>query len=81
MTINSRPLEMSRPLAVDRIGKAGLEIEVRASPAECVALARRMAIPVVMALNCRFRLSAVPGAVVLAATVAALLLQPSTHTS
>jgi len=66
MTAHARPLEMSRPLAVDRVRAGGLEVEVDASPKECVALARRMAIPAVLELSCRFHLSAVPGAALVA---------------
>jgi uncharacterized metal-binding protein YceD (DUF177 family) len=58
--------ELSRPLAVDRVGPGGLAVEVRADAAECVALAARMAIPAVTDLLCRFRLTAIPGAVLLA---------------
>jgi uncharacterized metal-binding protein YceD (DUF177 family) len=58
--------ELCRPVAVDRIGPDGLEVEVRASEAECGALARRMAIPAVLECVCRFSLSAAPGGVVLA---------------
>lgn len=58
--------ELSRPLAVDRVGPGGLAVEVRADAAECVALAVRMAIPAVTDLLCRFRLTAIPGAVLLA---------------
>jgi uncharacterized metal-binding protein YceD (DUF177 family) len=58
--------ELCRPLAVDRVGPDGLVVEVRASAAECVALTRRMAVPAVTGLLCRFRLTAIPGAVLLA---------------
>ena len=66
MTAGPPVPELCRPLAVDRVGPGGLAVEVRANPAECAALAARMAIPAVLDLLCRFRLSAVPGAVVLA---------------
>jgi uncharacterized metal-binding protein YceD (DUF177 family) len=59
--------ELYRPLAVDRVGPGGLEVEVRASEAECQALAARMAIPAVRDVVCRFNLTAAPGGVVLAA--------------
>ena len=57
---------MHRPLAVEQVGVAGLEQEVRASEAECRALAARMAIPAVRDLLCRFRLTAIGGGAVLA---------------
>jgi uncharacterized metal-binding protein YceD (DUF177 family) len=49
--------EFSRPVAVDRIGPKGLDTEVTASEAECAALARRLQVPAVLALTCRFRLT------------------------
>lgn len=58
--------EFHRPVAVDRIGPAGREIEVVADAAECAALTTRMAIPAVLALRCRFRLTPEPGGVVVA---------------
>ena len=58
--------ELLRPLAVDRVGPAGLAFELHASEAECAALAARMAIPAVTAFACRFRLTALPGGAVLA---------------
>jgi uncharacterized metal-binding protein YceD (DUF177 family) len=58
--------ELSRPLAVDQVRPAGTEVEVRANEAECAALARRMAIPAVLELACRFRLSPNPAAAVAA---------------
>ncbi len=58
--------ELHRPLAVDQVGPAGLKLELRASKAECRALAARMAIPAMTEFVCRFRLTAVPGGVVLA---------------
>ena len=48
--------EFSRPVAVDRLGAKPFEVEVTATPDECAALARRLAIPAVLALSCRFRL-------------------------
>lgn len=58
--------ELYRPLAVEQIGPAGLDFEVRADAAECAALAARMAVPAVAELLCRFRLTALPGGLVLA---------------
>ena len=43
--------------------RTALEVDVRASEAECAALARRMAIPAVHALSCRFDLCARAGTV------------------
>ncbi len=51
--------ELSRKIAVDRIAP-GTRILVEASAAECAALARRMGVPAVLALRCRFDLH--PGA-------------------
>ena len=48
--------ELHRPLLVDRIGVAGLDAVVEASPAECEALAVRMQLPEVHALTCHFHL-------------------------
>lgn len=49
--------ELYRPLALDRIGAAGLDMTVEATPSECAALAERMAIPAVLALTCAFHLT------------------------
>jgi uncharacterized metal-binding protein YceD (DUF177 family) len=48
--------ELSRPLAVERVGRAGLDLLVEASRDECAALARRMNLPAVLSLSCRFHL-------------------------
>jgi len=48
--------ELHRPIAVERVGPAGLDVVVEADPAECAALARRMDLPAILALTCRFRL-------------------------
>ncbi|MCQ8241340.1 YceD family protein [Rhizosaccharibacter radicis] len=48
--------EMSRRIAVSRIQAAGEEIVVTADPAELPGLAKRLGIPAVDALSCRFRL-------------------------
>jgi len=55
---------LSRPLPLDSIGPGGLDLTVEASPSHCAALAARMQIPAVLALCCRFRLTAGPGATV-----------------
>ncbi len=66
MTADPPPPELCRPLAVDRVGPGGLVVDVCAGDAERTALAARMAIPAVTDFLCRFSLSAVPGAVLLA---------------
>ncbi len=66
MTAGPAAPELSRPLAVDVVGPGGLAVEVRASATECAALTRRMAIPAVVDLLCRFHLTAIPGAVLFA---------------
>lgn len=48
--------ELHRPVPADRVGAQGLEVTVQASDAECAALARRMQVPAVLSLTCRFRL-------------------------
>jgi len=54
----------SRPLPLDSVGPGGLDLTIEASPSHCDALAARMQIPAVLALSCRFRLTAGPGATV-----------------
>ncbi len=49
--------EFSRRVPVGRIGGGGLELDVEATGAECCALARRLQLPAVASLRCRFRLS------------------------
>lgn len=60
------PPELHRPISVDRIGPAGRDQLVTADDAECAALTRRMRIPGVLALSCRFHLTPAPGGVVVA---------------
>ena len=48
--------ELHRPLLVERIGAAGLDIVVESNEAERIALARRMDVPAVSALTCAFHL-------------------------
>lgn len=55
--------ELHRPVAIERIGSAGLDYVVEASAAECTALARRLGLPAVLALSCRFHLRPLPGSV------------------
>jgi uncharacterized metal-binding protein YceD (DUF177 family) len=52
--------ELHRPIAIDRIGAAGLTIDVVAKPEECQALGERMLIPAVLALRCRFVIRPAP---------------------
>jgi len=54
MTI--RP-EFSRRVPLSRIGTAGIEQAIEASPDECRALAGRLQLPAVASLTCRFVLS------------------------
>ncbi|HEY2593144.1 MAG TPA: DUF177 domain-containing protein, partial [Chloroflexota bacterium] len=58
--------ELHRPIAVDRVGQAGLNVTVEASSAECGALARRMNLPAMLALKCDFRLEREVGGSLLA---------------
>jgi uncharacterized metal-binding protein YceD (DUF177 family) len=62
----SSAVEFHRPVAVERIGASGLDATVEATEAEGQMLARRMAIPAVSSLSCRYRLTALPGGTVLA---------------
>jgi uncharacterized metal-binding protein YceD (DUF177 family) len=48
--------ELPRPIAIERVGPAGLHVKVDASPAECAALARRMRLPAIFAFSCDFHL-------------------------
>jgi uncharacterized metal-binding protein YceD (DUF177 family) len=66
MTADPPHPELCELVPVDRVGPGGLEVEVCADAAQCVALAARMAIPAVLDFVCRFRLSAAPGAMLLA---------------
>jgi len=56
--------EISRPLALDRVGPAGLALFVEADPAELPAVAARLGVPAVHALRCDFRLRRIGGAVI-----------------
>jgi Large ribosomal RNA subunit accumulation protein YceD len=48
--------ELHRPVQVARVGPFGLEFAVKATDAECAALAPRMKLPAIAALHCDFRL-------------------------
>ncbi|NVN05902.1 DUF177 domain-containing protein [Asaia spathodeae] len=52
--------EFSRRLLLNRIGHDGLTETIKASDAECRALAKRLEIPVVHALTCRFNVISEP---------------------
>lgn len=49
--------ELHRPVAVERIGPAGLDVRVEATAAECIVLAQRMNLPAVESLRCEFHLA------------------------
>ena len=48
--------ELHRPVAIERVGRAGLDVTVEANAAECAALAQRMNLPAVLSLTCAFHL-------------------------
>ena len=50
------PVELSRPLAVERVVRAGTPFTVIADPHECAALAVRLMIPKLGALRCDWML-------------------------
>jgi uncharacterized metal-binding protein YceD (DUF177 family) len=58
--------ELHRPLPAERIGAGWMDFAVEATPAECAALARRMGLPAVLSLNCRFRLARQDGGAIAA---------------
>ncbi len=55
---------MERPVAIDRIGSAGLEMVVEARPDELEAVAARLLLPAVARLRCEFRLKRLEDSVV-----------------
>lgn len=57
----SRRLQV-RSLGLLRLGEIALETSVEATQAECDRLARRLGVPAVASLQCRFRLSGADGA-------------------
>jgi len=56
----SVPPELSRPFSIARIG-AGARVDVEATQAELAALARRMGVPAIASLTCRFDLHSAGG--------------------
>lgn len=48
--------ELRRPVLLEHIGAAGMDVTVEADPTECAALAARMQVPAVHALTCSFHL-------------------------
>lgn len=48
--------DLHRPVPLERIGPDGFDLLVEAGPEELSALTRRMQIPAVLALSCRFHL-------------------------
>ncbi|WP_158744633.1 DUF177 domain-containing protein [Acidisphaera sp. L21] len=56
-------LEMMRPIPADRVG-GGLVVTVDATPAECEAIAKRLLIPSVQSVHCRWALRPARGGVV-----------------
>ncbi len=58
------PLELFRPIPADRVGETGLIVTVEANDTERAAIARRLFVPSVEALQCRWSLRAAPGGVV-----------------
>jgi uncharacterized metal-binding protein YceD (DUF177 family) len=57
--------ELYRPIAIERIGPAGLDVTVESSAAECAALALRMNLPAVLALTCSFHVERETGGTLL----------------
>ncbi|HUN42598.1 MAG TPA: DUF177 domain-containing protein [Acetobacteraceae bacterium] len=58
--------ELYRPVAADRVGPAGFDVAVAATPEELAALTRRMRIPAVESLRCDFHLMRLTAATILA---------------
>jgi Large ribosomal RNA subunit accumulation protein YceD len=50
-------VELSRPVALAKIGRGGLALQTEATPEECKAVAARMDVPAIRSLECSFRLS------------------------
>jgi hypothetical protein len=60
--------DLFRPVSLAKIGAAGLDVLVRATPEECAAVAKRMDIPAIQSLECMFHLTASQGGVSILAT-------------
>lgn len=58
--------ELHRPFAIERIGLSGMNVLVEANAVECAALAKRMGLPAVLSLTCRFQLERTMGDLVMA---------------
>ena len=56
--------EMTRPVAIDRIGTAGLDMVVEAAPEELLAIATRLFLPEVERVRCSFRLKRLEDSVI-----------------
>lgn len=67
--------EVSRPVALDRVGSAGITTLVQADPAELPAVAARLGVPAVQSLRCEFRLRRIGGIVEAHGTLTASLTQ------
>ena len=59
--------EMERPVAIDRVGTAGLDVVVEAKPEELEAIAARLMLPAVRRLRCAMRLKRLEESVIEAA--------------
>lgn len=56
--------EMTRPVAIDRIGTAGLDMVVEATPDEKLAIATRLFLPEIDRVRCSFRLKRLEDSVI-----------------
>jgi uncharacterized metal-binding protein YceD (DUF177 family) len=59
--------ELTRLVALSKIGRAGFSVMVRATPEECASVATRMDLPAVQSLECSFTLTAEADGVSIAA--------------
>ena len=62
-------VELHRPFMIGQIAALGADVTVEATPAECSALALRMALPEVRSVRCRFHLIRVSNSIVSATGV------------
>lgn len=67
--------EVSRPLALDRIGPTGVAMMVQADPAELPAVAARLGVPAMQSLRCEFRVRRIGGIIEAQGDLAAGLTQ------